>query len=71
MNSISQLLDLIKSLQSNLFVFSTQLEPLMLVNDVPSSISSHINSLDFINLIDDCSRSILLLSEFIYQCHSS
>ena len=69
MNSISQLLDLIKSLQSNLFVFSTQLEPLMLVNEVPSFISSHINSLDFINLIDDCSRSILLLSEFINVIH--
>ena len=69
MNSITQLLDLFKSLQTYLVVFSTQLEHLILVKKVLESISSRLNSVEFINLIDDCSRSIHRISDFINVIH--
>lgn len=69
MNSISQLLDLIKSIQFSFFFFLTQLEPLMLTKAVPDSISSRINSLDFLNLIQDCSRAIDHLLNYLNVLH--
>lgn len=71
MNSISQLLDLIKSIQSSFFSFlySTQLEPLMLAKVIPNSISSRINSLEFINLVQDCSNAIKNLLNYLNDLH--
>ena len=69
MNSISQLLDLIKSIQSSFFLFSTQLEPLILAKDVPDSIYSRINSLDFLNLVQDCSKAIDHLLNYLNVLH--
>ena len=65
MDSITQLLDLIKSLQTYIFTFSTQLEPLLLAKEIPDSLARQINSLEFIQLIDDCSKTVERLSDFI------
>lgn len=64
MNSISQLLDQIKHLSSLFFAFSSQLEPLILVNNIPDPIYSKINSLDFINLLNDCYSAFNRISDF-------
>ena len=65
MNSISQLLDQIKHLSSLFFAFSSQLEPLILVNNIPDPIYSKINSLDFINLLNDCYSAFNRISDCI------
>ncbi|MBP3870071.1 MAG: DDE-type integrase/transposase/recombinase [Faecalicoccus sp.] len=65
MDSITQLLDLVKILQTNIFTFSTQLEPLLLAKEIPDNLARRINSLEFIQLVDDCSKAVERLSDFI------
>lgn len=69
MHSISQLLDLVKSLQSSFFLFSTQLEPLVLSNSIPDNLSQRINSLEFLQLLEQCSKSVENLTNYINVLH--
>lgn len=48
MQTITQIIEIIKSLNSNSFVFSTNLEPLLLLNQIPEDISDSLNSDDFV-----------------------
>lgn len=52
--TIAYILEAIKSLSAQLFLFSTTVEPLVLLKDVPDEINQTINDPEFSELIDSC-----------------
>lgn len=65
MDSITQLLEQFNSIQTNIFTFSTQLEPLVLAKEIPDNIARQINSVECLQLIFDCFQAVKRLSDFI------
>ena len=69
MQSISQLLEFFKNFQSSAFIFLTSLEPLVLSESIPDSLNSMINCSCFLDLIQDCQKSIERLDNYINVLH--
>lgn len=71
MQSITQLIDLLKQFQSLAFVFTTNLEPLIMADSVPDYLSHQINHVDFIRLINRCQKDLKDLNDYINVLHPS
>lgn len=69
MQSISQLIELFKHFQSSAFVFFTNIEPLVIADSIPESLSKKINCSDFLNLVQDCQDSLKRLDNYINVLH--
>lgn len=69
MQSIPQLIELFKHFQSSAFIFFTQIEPLILADSIPDSLSKKINNTDFLNLVQDCQNSLQRLDDYINVLH--
>lgn len=69
MQSIPQLIELFKHLQSSAFIFFTQIEPLILADSISDSLNSKINNTDFLNLVHDCQNSLQRLDDYINVLH--
>ena len=69
MQSIPQLIELFKHFQSSAFIFFTQIEPLVLTDSIPDSLSNKINNTDFLNLVQDCQNSLQRLDDYINVLH--
>lgn len=65
MQSISQLIELLKSFQSLAYIFCTTLEPLELAQSIPDSLAQQLTSFDFLSLIDECKQLLERLNDHI------
>lgn len=65
MNSISHILSSIKAFSTSLFTFSSFVDPLSIINDIPESVSNKLNSDDFIYHLDQASIHISWLNDFL------
>ena len=65
MENIPQILDVIQSLSTQLFIFRTNIEPLGLLKVVPDEILSLINDPEFTSLVNECMSAISKLNKFL------
>lgn len=65
MDSITQILNLIESFSSQLFIFSTYIEPLKLLDsNLPLNVASSLNDIDVLHHLSEASKHIDWLSDF-------
>lgn len=69
MQSIPQLIELFKHFQSSAFIFFNQINPLILADSIPDSLSSKTNNTDFLNLVQNYQNSLYCLDDYINVLH--
>ena len=65
MNNIPHILDTIKSLSSQLFLFRTNVEPIELLSTVPEELSDIFDNQDFIDSVEKCNHAFQKLNQYI------
>lgn len=65
MNNIPHILDTIKSLSSQLFLFRTNVEPIELLSTVPEELSDIFDNQDFIDSVEECNHAFQKLNQYI------
>lgn len=65
MVNISQLIQAIQSLSSQLFVFRTNLEPIAMMNRVPDDVQSLLDSAEFNEYLETCTGVVTAFNDFL------